>query len=277
MAFMALFGWLIPIMVLFGAVKMALEAVLGPLAPLLKPLLEPAVFHTAAALLLAVNLPVLVLLLAVRARWKRTGRLGPACLSGVRGWNRLRLAMLRSALTLGAAWEALVVLACAACLALQPAALLRELIPGSPEPRAEPQHPYFGTWRVVSCIGTAPSCTLTQEEINACVGTVLDYPEQTYTDGGTTYIKELESFSSGGVLYRVTAEDSTQIGADEFESAYQLSVSQLGAETPVLSRIVLELEGPPGPDTVLGQERFSPGGAMWTCCQGAFFLMERAE
>lgn len=277
MAFMALFGWLIPVIVLCGAVKMVLEVLLGPLVPLLSVLLEPAVFRGIAAVLLAVNLLVLAALLAARARWKRAGRLSRAYIRRFRGWKRLGLEAAGGMLTLGAVWEFLVVLACAGCLLLQPAALLRELIPGSPEPKAAPQHPYFGTWRVVSCIGSAPSCPLSQEEIDACIGLELSYPEQTFTQDGTTYLKELEAFTSGGAAYRVLSADYTAIGAEEFEAEYQLSPAGLGVETPVLTRIALELEGEDGPDAVPGQVRFSPGRQMWTCFQGSFFLMERAE
>lgn len=277
MAFMALFGWLIPVIVLFGAVKMALEALLGPLEPLLNVLLEPAVFRGAAAVLLAVNLLALAALLAARAWWKRTGRLSRAYIRRFRGWKRLGLEAAGGILTLGAIWEFLAVLACAGCLLFPPSALLRALIPGSPAPQAEPRHPYFGTWRVVSCIGTSPFCPLSQEEIDACIGLELTYPEQTFTRDGTVYLKELETFTSGGASYRVLSEDYTAIGAEEFEAEYRLSPAGLGVETPVLTRIVLELEGEDGPDAVPGQVRFSPGRQMWTCFQGSFFLMERAE
>lgn len=120
MAFMALFGWIFLLLIPLAYVIVALETVLAWVVAHL------FLVNMIVGALLAVNVLILAVLLALRSRWKKAGKLAWSYIDSVRGWKHLELILVKLLLTLGPVWEGLVVLCCILYLIFQP---LRFLAP----------------------------------------------------------------------------------------------------------------------------------------------------
>lgn len=259
MAFVFWIFLLLPAMALGLLLEKIFTPVLGPIQTVLGPLLRPEVFYTVCKVLIGVNVLLLIALLAVRVRWKRAGKLARPYINSVRGVRRLWLVAVKLVLSLGPLWQIGVIAFLALLLVLQP---VREPAP------VMPRHPEFeGSWTVTECAAVTPFCPLTQEELDACVGTVIIYDTSCFEKNGTTY-REYNGLTVGDTYYSVEAVDHTTLTAEEFEEQFELSAAGLGYESYALSYDVLTLAEGAGP--VLGQEVVG----WWLYWQGAFFQAE---
>ncbi|MEY8401734.1 hypothetical protein AALA54_00130 [Oscillospiraceae bacterium 44-34] len=120
MAFVALFGWIFLLLIPIVYIATALETVLTWVVAHL------FFVNIIVGVLLALNLLVLAVLLALRSGWKRAGKLAWPYIDSFRGWKHLGLVLVKLLLTLGVVWEGLVVLCCVLYLVFQP---LRFLAP----------------------------------------------------------------------------------------------------------------------------------------------------
>ena len=111
MAFMALFGWIFLLMIPAFYIGMALEAVLAWAAA------HVLLVNVMLVLLLAPNVLILWVLLKIRAKWKREGKLKA---SYARRDPTLRGFLGRFTLFCGLAWEFFVIIAFLALLIFQP-------------------------------------------------------------------------------------------------------------------------------------------------------------
>ena len=106
---------------------------------------------------------------------------------------------------------------------------------------------YFGDWAVTACLGTAPTCAMSQEELDACVGLTFSYGEDSFT-------------------------------AEGFETACGLAPSELGVSASMLLHVTVNIEGNIGQNRFLGRDFFVLGSdSLLIYCDGAFFQAERAE
>ncbi len=111
MAFMALFGWIFLLMIPAFYIGMALEAVLAWAAA------HVLLVNVMLVLLLAPNVLILWVLLKIRAKWKREGKLKA---SYARRDPTLRGFLGRFTLFCGLVWEFFVIIAFLALLIFQP-------------------------------------------------------------------------------------------------------------------------------------------------------------
>lgn len=124
---------------------------------------------------------------------------------------------------------------------------------------------YFGDWEVTAALGSAPSCTMTQEEIDACVGLTISYGEDKFTAEGLTC-----EFLPG------TAYAEDIITAEAFQAACGLSPSDVGATASMLLHVTVDIQGNIGQNRLLGRDFFVLGGdSLLIYCDGAFFQAER--
>ncbi|MDE6280341.1 MAG: hypothetical protein K2M15_00870 [Oscillospiraceae bacterium] len=95
---------LLPAMLLYVLVT----ALLAPFMPVLQPFLDwlntPGVFYRISQLIIAVNLLLFVVLLVVRFKWKRAGKLEWGYIHSVQGWPRLWRKLVRLVLSWGPLW-----------------------------------------------------------------------------------------------------------------------------------------------------------------------------
>lgn len=262
MAFVLWIFLLLPAMALGLLLEAIFTPILGPLQPVIQWLSRPAVFYTIVKLILGFNLLVLAALLAVRRRMKRAGRLARSYIDSFRGWKRLGLMAVKLVLSLGPLWEAGVIALCALLLVIQPVHEPAPVMPRRPE--------FDGSWTVTECAGVTPFCTLTREELDACVGTVITYDTSCFEKNGTTY-RANNGLTVWDTYYPAEAMDYTTLTAEEFEERFALSAAGLGYESYALSYSVLTLTE--GTEPVLGQEIVG----WWLYWRGAFFLAEPAE
>ena len=262
---MAFIFWtflLLPAMALGLLLEAIFTPILGPLEPVIRWLSQPAVFYTIVKLILGFNILVLLAFLAIRRRMKRAGRLAWPYIDSFRGWKHLGLIAVKLVLYLGPLWEAGVIAVCALLLVIQPV--------HEPAP-VMPRHPEFdGSWTVTECAAVTPFCPLTQEELDACVGTVITYDTSYFEKNGTTY-REYNGLTVWDTYYPAEAMDYTTLTAEEFEELFELSAADLGYESYALSYSVLTLAE--GAEPVLGQEIVG----WWLYWKGAFFLAEPVE
>ena len=135
---------------------------------------------------------------------------------------------------------------------------------GSSHAQGEVQPAYFGDWTVSSSPGSAPGCPLSQEEMDALLGTALSYAQDAFTTGGQSW--ELPSGAAYGESI-VTAQD--------FETACQLAPSELGVSASMLLHVTVNLQGD---DLLLGRDFFVLNSdSLLLYHDGAFFLAERAD
>lgn len=114
MAFIALFFPLFLAILLIAQVSMMVESALAWAVQ------NAHLINLAVAVLLAVNLACLLILLKVRGRWKREGRLEQSYWNQFSGWRRFWRSAMKWLLPLGALWEGWVVFWCAVYLVVQP-------------------------------------------------------------------------------------------------------------------------------------------------------------
>lgn len=126
---------------------------------------------------------------------------------------------------------------------------------------------YFGDWAVTACLGTAPTCAMSQEELDACVGLTFSYGEDSFTAEGITC-----EFLPG------TAYAEDIVTAEGFETACGLAPSELGVSASMLLHVTVNIEGNIGQNRLLGRDFFVLGSdSLLIYCDGAFFQAERAE
>lgn len=92
---------------------------------MLESVVRALVFHSmivnlVVGVLLAINAGILAVLLVVRAKWKKGGRMERAYLRNYRGWSYLWRFWVKLLLILGPAWQILMVLLCVFYLVTQP-------------------------------------------------------------------------------------------------------------------------------------------------------------
>lgn len=117
---------------------------------------------------------------------------------------------------------------------------------------------FYGTWKITSCAGTASVYALSQEEIDAKMGTILTYERNFYTwNGESTW---------------VVGYDRTMLTAEEFQNAFKIPLSALGVQEDQILEISADQGGTFGDyayvvdqDTLLVFE------------DGVFFTAERAD
>ena len=119
MAFMALFGWIFFLMIPAFYIGMALEAVLTWAAA------HVLLFNVILVILLAPNLLILWVLLKIRTKWKREGKLKASY-----AWRdpTLKGFLGRFTLFFGLAWEFFVIIAFLALLIFQPIPRLADML-----------------------------------------------------------------------------------------------------------------------------------------------------
>lgn len=126
---------------------------------------------------------------------------------------------------------------------------------------------YFGDWKVTALLGTAPACTMGQEELDACVGLTVSYEEDRFTAEGLTC-----EFLPG------TAYAEDVVTAEGFETACGLAPSELGVSASMLLHVTVGIQGNLGQNRLLGRDFFVLGSdSLLIYCDGAFFHAERAE
>lgn len=130
--------------------------------------------------------------------------------------------------------------------------------------REEFQPAYFGDWETLSSPGAAPGCALSQEELDALTGTALSYTGERFTTGGQSWSLSPGAAYAEGI---VTAQD--------FETACQMPLSQLGIDAAMLLHVTVNLQGD---EPLLGRDFFVlDSDRLLLYHDGAFFLAERAE
>ena len=96
---------LLPAMLLYALVAMLIE----PFRPVLQPILDwlntPGARYLIFQIMIVINLLLFVVLLAVRFKWKRAGKLEWGYIHSVQGWPRLWRKLVRLVLTWGPLWE----------------------------------------------------------------------------------------------------------------------------------------------------------------------------
>lgn len=157
MAFMALFGWiflpLIPIALMLAALESVVAWVMTHIV----------LVNVIAAVLLALNLAILVLVLWIRARRKRAG-----------------VKKFRTLLLLAALWEGWVVLLFGLYLVVQPLRFIPEHFlqrPGVED--------CFGEWTIVSYRGGYTAHR--EEELELYIGTRITYEKERFAVGSHVY------------------------------------------------------------------------------------------
>lgn len=239
MAFMALFGWIFIPIILLGLLFQAIAA------PFVWAIAHPGAVNVIAAGVLAFNLLLFFLLLRTRKRRRRAGE-KPGFV--------LLLAVL---------WEAWVVFLCALYLIVQP---LRYLPAGFGEPFTLENNCY-GTWTVVSCQGTTPGCTQSQEEINAFLGKQVAYSEDRFVSTDWTYALEDEDNYQTGTVRR-----------ESFPPLYSMKLESLGIDKRSLRYIEIVLPEWAEHDHPLGRELYIlDKNTLLLYRRGVFFRAERAE
>lgn len=124
---------------------------------------------------------------------------------------------------------------------------------------------YFGDWEVAACLGTAPACTMSREEADACVGLAVSYGKDSFTAEGITC-----EFSPG------TAYAEDIITAEAFQTACGLKPADLGVSASMLLHVTVNVEGEPGQNRLLGRDFFVlDSDRLMIYCDGAFFQAER--
>jgi len=124
---------------------------------------------------------------------------------------------------------------------------------------------YFGDWEVTSCLGTAPACAMSQEELDACVGLTVSYKEDEFTAEGVTC-----GFQPG------TAYVEDIVTAENFAAACQTELSDLGVPASMLVHVTVDIQGDAGQARLLGRDLFVlDSGSLLIYCDGAFFRAER--
>lgn len=116
---------------------------------------------------------------------------------------------------------------------------------------------FYGTWRITSA-NTASVYALSQEEIDAKLGTTLSYEKNFYTwNGESTW---------------VAGYDRTMLTAEEFQNAFQIPLSALSIQSePILEVFAEEGEFFGGYFFVVDRD------TLLVCEDGVFFTAERAE
>lgn len=126
---------------------------------------------------------------------------------------------------------------------------------------------YFGDWKVTACLGISPASAMSREEADGCVGLAVSYKEDSFTAEGTAC-----QFQPG------TAYAEDVITAEEFQTACQLELSELGVSASMLLHVTVNIEGETGQNRLLGRDFFVLGGdSLLIYCDGAFFQAERTE
>ena len=126
---------------------------------------------------------------------------------------------------------------------------------------------YFGSWAVTACLGTAPACAMSQEELDACIGLTVSYGEDSFTAEGITC-----EFRPG------TAYAEDVITAEAFQAACGLSPEELGVMASMLLHVTVNIQGNIGQNRLLGRDFFVQGGdSLLSYCDGAFCQAERTE
>lgn len=257
-------GFLIflPLILLGSLVGLVLEKIFTPFLPVLALLRDPVVFRVAMGVLLAVNVLFLVLLMTVRSRLARKGRMSRAYVRSRHGFARFKAAAVRNVLIFAIVWEFMLVLLFAFGLVVQP---FQNAAPASTASR----HPVFdGSWRVTACVAVTPDCTLSQEEIDACVGTVITYDTSLFEKDGAKY-RDYKGLTVSGVYCPMEKYHYTSLTADEFQAQFQFPAADLGYKSYVMSHATLTGEA----EAQLGQEIVG----WWLYWQGAFFQAEQIE
>lgn len=259
MAFMALFGWVfIPIIILY----FILQAVT---APLRWAAANPAVLNAVTAGLLVLNLLLFCLFLCLRKRRRRKNQTGIWFL-------------------LAALWEAWVVLLCALFLVFQPLQYIPADVgrfpaveenkepsgeaagehSGEPDPDAPP---YWGTWTVADCLGTAGEDPPDPELVEKTLGAELNY----WADR----VLFLRTDFGGGSA--ISGYKESAITAEEFADIYGTSLEALGIEPYAYLHVALEEIRSTEPffADLGGRFLLLDEETLLLCSKGAFFRAER--
>ncbi|MBD5084350.1 MAG: hypothetical protein HDT33_04605 [Clostridiales bacterium] len=96
---------LLPAILLYALVATLMEPFMPVLRPFLDWFTQPAVFYMVCKVMIVVNLLLFVVLLVVRFKWKRAGKLEWGYIHSVRGWPRLWRELIRFVLFWGPFWE----------------------------------------------------------------------------------------------------------------------------------------------------------------------------
>ena len=126
---------------------------------------------------------------------------------------------------------------------------------------------YFGDWEVTAALGSAPSCAMSQEEIDACVGLTVSYEAEKFTAEGLTC-----EFLPG------TAYAEDIVTEEDFTAVCGLEPSDLGVTASMLLHVTVNIQGNIGQNRLLGRDFFVlDGDSLLIYCDGAFFQGERTE
>ncbi len=234
---MALFGWVFVPVILIGLLVMAVQNAL------IWAVTHMFLVNLVAAVLLGLNLLILIALLRVRARRRQ------------KGVNKFRWLLLLVAL-----WEGWVVFLCALFLIIQPLRLIPEHFLRQPE-----AEDCFGEWEIVSSPGVSPVlCTLSQEEIDACIGMKITYAEGEFITDGL----KLEFLSEGYACKMMPLE--------QFARNYQTELAQLGLKPEKVLNLRVGVQGTIGRRQLLGVNCCLLGdGSLLIVEDGVFFRAER--
>jgi len=124
---------------------------------------------------------------------------------------------------------------------------------------------YFGDWEVTTCLGTAPVCAMSQEEMDACVGLTVSYEADKFTAEGITC-----EFQPG------TAYAEDIVTAENFAAACRTELSDLGVPASMLVHVTVDIQGDIGQNRLLGRDFFIlDSNSLLIYCDGAFFQAER--
>ena len=96
---------LLPAMLLYVLAATLMEPFMPVLQPFLDWVTQPTVFYTVCKVMIVVNLLLFVVLLVVRFRLKRAGRLEWGYIHSVRGWPRLWRSLVSLVSFWGPLWE----------------------------------------------------------------------------------------------------------------------------------------------------------------------------
>lgn len=135
------------------------------------------------------------------------------------------------------------------------------------EPEAEQEEPsYYGTWEVKAAepsVSSNPSvvCALSQDEINAFIGSSLFYSENTFRFNGEE--RTILGYEAENIAYTEEA----------FVQDYRMNLGEWWNEKPQVMYFALLSE-----DNFFGRQFFAADEeTLWIPYEGAVFLAKRAE
>lgn len=131
---------------------------------------------------------------------------------------------------------------------------------------------YFGAWKVTQCLGTAPEDPMEPEFVKKILGTELMFQ--------AGYVR-FDRDGVGGSGARDPAYEELELTPEEFQSAFGISLEDLGVEPDVYHLVTMEadsrldLEGLQAFEESLGNQFLVLNGeTLLLCGRGAFFRAE---